>query len=296
MISQQCPSRGAFTKGTNPPIYYFVEHCCPQFCLQWTCLGVPLPFFKKRDVQHVTLHFESVVIPLLPHDILDIGAHLRQLHYLNLDFQVVRERIEDIPTLETVWILTTYCPMLEQLYLPDFNVLGLRSAAPVIRGFNLRTMTSSVLLSSDDEAREVALVMLSAFPNLTDVMKSGFSAVSWDSIAKAINCYWNNRAVNQLQHSGTVLDLHDDTGIRLLAALVSPIAEEEFELDVNQDVQVRLPYLCSLWFTCIHKTTTLDALISRAPVSYPCHFFIMLHDSPRAVRRPLLLANAVYPA
>ena len=194
------------------------------------------PFIEQRGIQYLTVELESVAIALLPRDILRIGTFWPHLHCLDLRFKVVRENVEDMPTIKTVRMLTNYCPALHYLCLPDLNVQGFRGVAPGIHAFSLTSLTSAKLLSSDEEAKEVASALLSAFPNLTNVVASGISALGWNSIGQAITSYWNDAP----RRDPTAFDPPDDTGIRLLALLVDPISDEDFERDMEQDMQVGL--------------------------------------------------------
>ena len=184
-----------------------------------TILDILEPYFGQRDLQFVTVHLESVLLHLPPFDIVRVGANWRHLHQLDLRFQVLREKPEAMPTVETVRLLTTFCPVLEYLYLPDLNVLGFGVlVVPGVQSFSLTLLTSFSLLSCESEASELASALLSMFPNLTDVMIEGISAHGWDNIAKAITDHTRNPALKQ----------DNNTASRLAAALVAaPITEEE---------------------------------------------------------------------
>ena len=184
-----------------------------------TILDILKPYFGQRGLQFITVHLESVLLHLLPFDIVRIGTNWRHLHHLDLRFQVIREKPEAMPTVETVRLLTTFCPVLDFLYLPDLNVQGFRVVAvPGVQSFSLTLLTSFSLLSCKSEASELASALLSMFPNLTDVMIEGISAHGWDNIAKAINDHTSNPVFKQ----------DDDTIVRLAAGLVAtPITDEE---------------------------------------------------------------------
>ena len=185
-----------------------------------TILDILEPYFRLRNLQFATVHLKSVLIHLLPYDIIRVGANWRHLHRLDLRFQVIREKPEAMPTVETVRLLTTFCPALQYLYLPDLNVLEFRVLVPRVQSFSLTLLTSFSLMSCESEASELALALLSMFPNLTNVMVEGISAHGWDNIAKAIH-----------DHAcDVVLDRDDDTTLRLAAVLVAaPITDEELQ-------------------------------------------------------------------
>ena len=188
------------------------------------------PFLEDRSIKHFTFMLESVAIPFLPCHLLQIGANLRHLHCLHLHFQVNRMNAADIPVIETIRLLTSYCPVLKKLYLPELNVLGIQSTPIVssISSYVLDSLSSSVLLSRDEDASDVASVLLSMFPNLKSVMISGLSSVGWGSIQNEIHRQSHN-AVH-----GWGLD--DATAVRLAAVLANRITEEDFHLALGPQV------------------------------------------------------------
>lgn len=180
------------------------------------------PFLEDRSIQHFTFTLESVAIPFLPCHLLQIGANLRHLHCLHLHFQVNRMNAADIPVIETIRLLTSYCPVLKKLYLPELNVLGIQSTPIVssISSYVLDSLSSSVLLSCNEEASKVALVLLSMFPKLKTVMVGGLSSVGWGSIQNEIH-----RQSHDAVH-GSQLD--DEMAMRMATALANRITEEDF--------------------------------------------------------------------
>ena len=193
------------------------------------------PFFHEYDLQRLMLTLESIAVPFSPRDLLQIGAKWRYLHCIDLRFQVVRKKIEEITVIDNIKVLTSFCPALEQLLLPDLNVLGFTTASPDIASYSLSTLTSSMLLCCDGEANKVASALLALFPNLTNVVISDFSAVGWSSIGKEIR---------DLSHDIVHSQLVDDAAIKLAVALIAPITEEDFQLALGS--QVRLSCLLNL--------------------------------------------------
>ena len=180
------------------------------------------PFCQNRSIQHFTFMLESVAVPFLPSHLLKIGANFRYLHCLHLRFPVNREKAEDMPVIETLRSLTSSCPLLKKLYIPELNVLDIHSP-PIVGGISsyvLDSLSSSVLLSCDEEASKVASVLLSMFPKLKTVMVSGLSSVGWGSIQNEIH-----RQSHDAVH-GSQLD--DEMAMRMATALANRITEEDF--------------------------------------------------------------------
>ena len=145
------------------------------------------PYLEERNLQHLTLHLQSVAMPLFPYQLIELCQHWPQLRYLDLRFRVVRERVENMPTVVTVQTLMFCCPLLEHIFLPELNVQGFCDIEPGFQNYSLRTLSSTVLFSYDEEATEIAFALLSVFPNVTNVMIDAVSAGGWESISKAIN-------------------------------------------------------------------------------------------------------------
>ncbi|KAI1786558.1 hypothetical protein LXA43DRAFT_1064988 [Ganoderma leucocontextum] len=186
-----------------------------------TIVKILRPCFQERALQYIVLHLDSIAMPLFTYELLQVGAHWRQLRYLDLRFKVICEHVEQVPIVETVRTLTHYCPVLEHLYLPELNVVGFRDCTPGVRAYSLRTLTSCALFSDDDEAKQVASALLSAFPNLWNVMTE-ISAPGWDSISMAIH--------GQLYDTGTT---QRDRGIRLIGALNDPV---DFQINLGRRI------------------------------------------------------------
>ena len=186
------------------------------------------PFFQDYDIQHLALTLNSIVLPFSSCDLLRIGEKWRHLHCIELRFHVVPKKAEEMTVIDNIKVLTRFCPVLDQLLLPELNLLGFTTASPDVSSYSLNTLTSSILLSCNKEANKVASALLSLFPNLRDVVVSDFSAVGWSSIGKEI-CDLSPGIVHNL--------LVDDTPMRLAAALITPITEEDFQLALAPQVR-----------------------------------------------------------
>ena len=214
------------------------------------------PYLEVPNLQHLTLHLQSVAMPLFPHQLMQICKHWPQLRYLDLRFRVVRERIENMPTIGTVRTLMFSCPLLEHIYLPELNVQGFRDTAPGLQNYSLRTLTSAVLFSCDEEATRIALALLLAFPNVTNVMIDGVSAGGWESISKAIN----NQLYNYVE----------DITAMLAGGMAAPFID-----NINHPgAQVRLQASWSLYSCVLIKRPDISGLglwasLSLASLSSP---------------------------
>lgn len=170
------------------------------------------PYFRQLNLQFVTIQLDGVSLPLMHHDIVQIGTRWNRLLYLDFRFPVTRDKVKDMPTMETVRALTAHCSMLEHLYLPDLNVQGFRKENSRLYSASLLCLTSSSLLSHGEEAMEVASALLCAFPNLEIVMIDGRSAHGWTAIREAIRDLPDDVTHNQ----------HDNTSVWLLVTLITP--------------------------------------------------------------------------
>ena len=149
-------------------------------------LAILNPLLKKKSWKDVIVHLQSVEMCLFPCDLMRMADSWCQLRYLDLRFNVIRRYSTDVPTVETVQMLTVTCRLLEYLFLPELSITGFRNNGRRIHTCGLHTLSSSVLICDNDDTSLIARALLDAYPTLAKV-KLDVSAVGWTPISEVLH-------------------------------------------------------------------------------------------------------------